>query len=163
MKKTVLFTVLSMLLVVAFAQAQTSYSETDDTDTNKYLELLRSDIRAERVAIVTEAMNFSDEESKVFWPLYREYEAAMTAIGDKEVALIEDYANNFTSMTDEKAEELMGNALKYDEERIKLQRKYFKKFSKILPATKAAKFFQVDRRIDQLIDLQIAAALPVLN
>jgi hypothetical protein len=162
MRKTILIAVLSMMLVSTLAQAQTYSGTAEETDTNKYLELLRSDIRTERIAIITEAMNFSDAESQVFWPLYREYEAAMIKIGDKEVALIEDYAKHFTSMTDEKAEELMSAALKHDEERIKLQRNYFKKFTKILPATKAAKFFQVDRRLDQLIDLQIAAALPVL-
>lgn len=162
MKKVVLLAVVSLMVIGAAAQAQTA-TKAEAESPEKYIELLRSDLRADRITIITEAMHFTEEEGKVFWPLYREYELEFMALGDKRIALIKDYANNFQTMTDEKAMELMKTSMKYDETTLKLRKNYLGKFAKILPGTKAAKFFQIDRRIAGLIDLQIASELPLFE
>ena len=164
MKKVVLLAVVSLMVIGAVAQAQTSTKAKAEAESpDKYIELLRSDLRNDRVTIITEAMHFTAEEGNVFWPLYREYELELMALGDKKIALIKDYADNYNTMTDEKAMELMKTSMKYDENTLKLRKNYLGKFAKILPGTKAAKFFQIDRRIAGLIDLQIASALPLFE
>jgi hypothetical protein len=164
MKKVVLLAVVSLMVIGAVAQAQTGTKAKAEAESpDKYIELLRSDLRNDRVTIITEAMHFTAEEGKVFWPLYREYEIEFMALGDKEIALIKDYADNYHTMTDEKAMELMKTSMKYQEDTLKLRKKYLGKFAKILPGTKVAKFFQIDRRIDELIDLQVASALPLFE
>ena len=65
-----------------------------------YAELLRSDVRAEKVAILTEVMEFTEAEDKAFWPIYREYDAEMSKLGDERVALIAEYARSYSTLTD---------------------------------------------------------------
>jgi hypothetical protein len=128
-----------------------------------YIELMRSDIKTQKVAIITDAMQLSDEDGAIFWPIYREYDLELSKIGDQRIALIKDYAKNFESMTDEKAKELMERAFKIDEARLKLDKKYYKRVEKELGAIKAARFSQVENQIGLLIDLQIASELPLVS
>jgi len=129
----------------------------------QYLELLRSDVRAERVAIVTEAMQLTEAEAAVFWPTYRNYEFESSQIGDRRVQLIKDYAEFYENMTDEKAKELIKRAFKIEEDRTKLKKRFFDRFERELPATTVARFFQIDNQLNLLIDLQIAAELPLFK
>ena len=128
-----------------------------------FIELLRQDLKTQKVAIITETMNFTEEEANVFWPVFREYDFEVTKLGDEELALIKDYAENYDKMTDEKAKELGERAIKIDEKRLKLRKKYYKEFQKVLPAIKATRFMQVDNQMSLLIDLQIASELPLVD
>jgi hypothetical protein len=132
-------------------------------DVDSFIELLRSDVKTQKKAIITEVMEFSEQESAAFWPVYRNYQLELDKIGDARVALIKDYAANYETMVDAKASELMEKAFKFREERLKLQKKYFKEFSKILSPTKAAKWAQLENQITLLIDLQIASELPLVE
>jgi hypothetical protein len=115
------------------------------------------------VAIITEVMQFTNEEANAFWPIYREYDLELAKIGDARIALIEDYAQHYETMTDEKARELVEGALKLEGKRTKLKKKYFKKFDKVLPSKTVGKFFQLENQINLLIDLQIASELPLIK
>ncbi len=128
-----------------------------------YLELLRSDVQTQRVAIVTEVMEFDQAESDKFWPVFRDYEHEMTKIGDKRIALIRDYAAAYETMTDAKAKELIDRAFAIDQERLALEKKYYGEFEKAVGSATAAKFMQVDNQINLLVDLQISQALPLVK
>ncbi len=132
-------------------------------DVNAYIELLRSDVKTQRIAIIKEAMQFTGAESSAFWPVYKKYEYELDEINDERVELIKDYALNYNNLTDEKSEELIKKVFKWEEKRIKLKKKYFKKFKKTLSSTIAAKFFQLERQISLLNDLQIASQLPLIK
>ena len=128
-----------------------------------YLELLRSDLRTQKVAIVTEAMELSDAQSQVFWPIFRKYDAELTVLNDQRIALIKDYAQNFDQMTDAKADELTKQVFSLLGKRLKLQESYYQQFSKALNSVLAARFMQVERQINALVDLQIASELPLIK
>jgi hypothetical protein len=128
-----------------------------------YLELLRSDLKTARVAIFTEVLALPDSESTVFWPVYRNYENELAALGDKRVALIKDYAANYATMTDEKAQALTKGTFELLDERAKVWQKYAKEFGKVLPAVTVARFFQAERFITGLVDLQIMSELPLIE
>lgn len=128
-----------------------------------YVELLRSDVKTQRVAIITEVMQFSDSASAVFWPIYRDYEFEATKIGDDMLALIKDYAANYDSLSEEMAKDLAKRSLKIGEDRLKLRKKYFKRVEKALGSVTAAKFLQIENQIALLIDLQIAQSLPLIQ
>src|SRR4051812_39028888 len=81
--------------VAAGASAQTANpSESRDLNLRAYVELLRADVRAEKVAILTEMMEFTEKEDAAFWPIYREYDVELSRINDTRVALIADYAKS---------------------------------------------------------------------
>lgn len=128
----------------------------------QYLELLRQDVRTEKVAILTEAMNFTDAEGEAFWPIYREYDLENSKLYDGLIVLIKDYAANYESMTEEKAKELVKASFKFQDDELKLRKKYHGKFEKALSAIRAAQFSQIENRISLLIRLQISAQLPIM-
>ena len=101
-------------------------------EVDSFIELLRSDVKTNKKAIITAAMDFTDTQASVFWPIYRNYEFDLDKLGDARVTMIKDYAENYQSMTDAKAKELMEKAFKFQEERLKLRRKYFNEISKTL-------------------------------
>ncbi len=147
-----------VILIVVFFVTLLNAQEID-----RYLELLRSDLKAQKVAIITEAMKFTSEESEKFWPLYREYELKRSKIDDKILKLIKEYAESYETMVDKRARDLMNTNLDLAEEKIDLRKEYFKKFDKILGATKAARFIQIDNQLDQLISVQISTQLPLIR
>jgi len=130
---------------------------------DSYVELLRSDIRTQKQALLTEVMQFSDEQAAVFWPIYREYDLERSKIGDQRLALIKDFAANYETMTDEKAKEIADRSFKLEEDRVKLRRKYFDTVQEALDPIFAAKFVHVERAIDALIDVQLASELPLMK
>jgi hypothetical protein len=128
-----------------------------------FIELLRQDLKTQKVAIITEAMEFNEAESNTFWPVYRNYDFELSKLGDDRLSIIKDYADNYENMTNEKAKELMDRSIKNQESVLKLRKKYFKEFQKILPVIKAARFMQVENQIGLLINLQIASELPLVS
>ena len=150
MKKLIFLALLLSCARVGYAQEE-------------YMELLRSDVKTQRVAIVTEVMQLKGNVADKFWAVYRDYEYASSKIGDERLALIKDYAAAYETMSDEKASELMGRAFDIDQQRLKLEQQYYGEFEKAVGATTAAKFMQVDNQIGLLIDLQISQSLPLVE
>jgi hypothetical protein len=144
---------LTLLHMTAFAQQSV----------DSYIELLRSDLRTQHAAIITQAMQFTEEEAAGFWPVYREYEADLRKLNDEKLLLIKDYLRNYHQMTDEKAKELADRWFKWEKTRANFKKKYFKKFQKALPPITMARFMQVEYRILMLVDLQIASELPLIK
>jgi hypothetical protein len=128
-----------------------------------YLEVARDVLNSEKKAVVAEAMMLSDTESAPFWELYNEYNNELYKVHTKRVNIIKDFASNYESMTDTKADELWNNTMAYQSELLKLNKTYYKKFKKILPAGRAALYFQVENKIGALINAQLAAEIPLVE
>jgi len=128
-----------------------------------YIELLRSDVRAEKIAIVTEVMEFNDAEAASFWPVYREYDRQLQLIVDDRIKMIKQFAANYGTYDDKKAKKIAEKSLWLESRRTNLKRKFFPRFEKVVGAKRAAQFFQLERQINLLIELQIAAELPLLD
>jgi uncharacterized protein (DUF39 family) len=127
------------------------------------IELLRSDIKAEKVDLVKQVVKVEGARADAFWPVYRKYQLELDAIGDKRLALIKDYAANYTSMTDAKATDLVKQALDLQTQRTNLLKKYSKDFSKVLGAIDTARLLQLENLVMALIDVQIGAELPLVE
>ena len=150
MKK--LFLVLALLLVAKTAYAQEQYAE-----------LLMSDLKTQKVAVITEAMGLEEGQSDPFWQIYRDYDYELTAIVDQRITLIKDYAASFSAMNDEKAGELAKTSFKLESDRAKLRQKYYKKFAKEVSPLVGARWLMVERTINNLMDLQLAAEMPLIQ
>jgi len=150
MKK--LFVVLALLLV-----AKTAYAQ------DQYVELLRSDIKTQKVAVITGAMQLEEGQSDAFWQIYRDYDYELSDIVDQRIANIKNYASNFSSMTDEKAAELAKTSFKIEGDRAKLRQKYYKKFENELSPLVGARWLMIERTINNLMDLQIQAEMPLIQ
>lgn len=156
-----LIAMFAVLTLVSGATAQTTTSDQSSTDTD--IALLRSDVQAQKTDIITHTMQFTDAEAKAFWPLYREYANKQQLIGDQRVSLIKDYANDYGTIDNAKADEMMGRLLKFDQARTELRAEYYPKFRSAVGARQAAKFFQVDNRLNLIIDLQLISSIPIIQ
>jgi hypothetical protein len=148
-KKTLIF--LLLLGTMSFAQ------------TTSYLEILKSDVRTQRRALITGAMSLTEEQAQKFWPIYKEYENESDKLVDRELELIKKYADMYKGMTDDVADKLLNEAMELEQAELDLNKKYYKKMKKELGAKTAAKFRMVDNRINLMINLQIAASVPVIE
>jgi hypothetical protein len=157
------------LLLSAFASTARAQAppvdarESTDLNLRAYVELLRSDLRAQKAAIITEMMEFTEAEDTVFWPIYREYELEMSKLNDERIALTQEYGQMYLQMTDSVADRLATKALELESRRQALKSKYYERFKQATSAKTAAKFLQVEQQLLLLIDLQISAALPIIR
>jgi hypothetical protein len=136
---------------------------TREANLRAYVELLRSDLRSQKIAIITELMDFTEAEDAKFWPVYREYETQLAKINDDRLALIKEYAANYQKLTDEVADRLARGALEAEGRRNALKARYYDRFKSVLSPKAAARLLQVENQILLILDLQIAASLPIVQ
>ena len=126
---------------------QATEQDTKTLNLSAYAELMRSDVRAQKVAIITEVMGFTEAEDAAFWPIYREYDAEMAKLGDERVALIAEYASTFETLTDAIAETLATRALDLETRRQAAKAKCYDRVKKALSPRTALRFLQVEHQL----------------
>lgn len=154
----VLFAVLLAAGSISYGQISNANDEFD-----KDLKLLRKDIRSEKKQLIALNMSLTDTEATKFWPVYDKYAGELAKLYDQRVALIKEYAANYNSLTDGAAASLNKRSISHEESMAKLRQKYAPMVEKVLPGKKAALFFQIDRRLGLLIDLQLASEIPLVS
>jgi hypothetical protein len=147
----------------ASAPKQLSEQQAETLNLSAYAELLRSDVQAQKIAILTQVMDFDEAEDKAFWPIYREYNAEMAKLGDERVALVTEYARVYGNITNDVAQQLMTRAIDVDGRRRAALEKCTNQVKTALSPKMALKFLQVEHQLQLIIDLQIAASLPVVQ
>ena len=127
------------------------------------IQLMRQDIRSERKKVVAANMPLTETEATRFWPLYDRYIGETIKVNDGRYAVIKEYAQNYQTMTDEQADNFIKRWLSFDQDNTQLRLKYVPEFEKVISHKKTAMFFQIDRRLGMMIELQLAAQVPLLN
>ncbi len=124
-------------------------------------QLTREAINAERQALVTKAMDLTPDEMQGFWPLYRQYRLEATKVGDRIVALITTYADNYENLTDGVADKLLTEFVSIEKERARLKEKYLPRFKKVLSPKKVARFYQIENKLDIVILAEMVENIPL--
>ena len=146
-----------------------SASPTSDQDSDQeqnldaYIALLRTDLEKRKVHVLSQVMMFTPQEATKFWPVYEAYSKELAQLGDEKLDTIQDYAAHYESLTDPKTDELANRVLDLEGKRTTLKRKYYTKIKEALDTKTAARFLQVENQILLLLDLQIAANLPIVE
>jgi hypothetical protein len=148
----------AMLSFCRLGRAQDQEPTIDST-----IAIVRANIQADRTTLITTGMNFNDKDGAAFWPIYRQYEYERSRLDDGRVAVIKEYSQKYSTLTDAEAKAMAQQMLECDFRLAALKKKYFQKFNKVLPALTVAKFFQLDRRLDLLMDMQVESSLPPLT
>jgi hypothetical protein len=148
---------------MAVAQDTSSQSSTADNTaiSDQQLALLRRDIRSIKKRLIAANLTLTDSEATKFWQVYEEYSADMGKINDSRTAIIKEYSDEYGTLTDDQADNLIRRWLDTDIEQTKLRQRYVPIFRRVLPGKKAATFFQLDRRISTMIDVQLTSQLPL--
>ena len=142
----------------AFAQRETA----NGVEVEKDLALLRRDLRADKKQLIALNLPLTAEEATKFWPVYDEYTGEMAKVNDEFYAVIKDYAANQKTLTDAQASSMINKWAGIQVRQAQTRQKYIPIIEKVIPARKAALFFQIDRRLYVLMDLQVASQIPLV-
>ena len=148
---------------VAQGQQVTVQRVVSPTMTDEDIALLRRDLRAMKMQVIGQNMSLSEEEGQKFWPIYNHYVKDLQLVNDKKYALLKQYAEMWATMTDQDALIYVRNWLEADGQAQALRLKYVPVVSQVLPGRKAATFFQLDRRLNMMIDLQLFSQIPLAH
>ena len=156
------FFVLLLALTAANSNALAQKETASGVEVEKDLALMRRDIRSEKKQLIAVNMKLTDEEATRFWPVYDQYVAEMTKHNDDFYALIKDYAANQKVITDAQATTMLKRWAEIQLDQARTRQKYIPLVEKVIPPRKAALFFQVDRRLYALLDLQVSSQVPLI-
>jgi hypothetical protein len=142
-------------LMCSFAMAQ-------DTSTDD-MQILIEKIKADKKLLVAENMQLSEAEAKKFWPVYQQYQDELFILRMRSLKLIEDYAEHYKSMTNDVAKKLLDESLTIERLRQKVRESYLKKFRKVLPEIKVARYYQIENKISAVVNYELAKEIPLVK
>jgi hypothetical protein len=154
------------LLAFGVASAQDNNSQAAAkpvTSIDQDISMLRKDLRSQRKQIIAANMSLTSEEAEKFWPVYEQYVGELVQINNTKYDLIKQYVQSSGSLTTDQADGSVKKWLGVDESVAQLRTKYFPIFRKVLSAQNTALFYQLDRRVQLMIDLQLASQLPLIG
>lgn len=126
------------------------------------IQLLKSDVRSQKKQIVAANMDLTDVEAEKFWPVYDRYAAAMGKVYDTKIALIQEYLENYQTMSGDQAESYLRRRAALEQDLMQVRLNYLPEFRKVLTGRETVRFYQIDWRLDLMINLQLAQA-PIIN
>jgi len=156
----------SALLMLTFgmlAFCHLSRAQSQEPTIDSTIAVVRANMRADRAALITAGMNFTDRDAAAFWPIYQQYEYERSRVDDRRAAVIKQYTQKYPNLTDAEAKAMAEQMFDCESRGAELKKKYYKKFNNVLTALTVTKFFQLERRIDLMMDMQVEAALPPLT
>jgi hypothetical protein len=147
----------------ATGQKTSVSSKSGQVASDQDIQLLRKDIRSQKKQLIAANLSLTATEATKFWPVYDQYQAEYTKIGDAKLALVNEYTQNWGTVTDEQALDYLKRSEKISESVIQLRKKYLPLVNQVLPGKKTALFFQLERRIEMLVDVQVASRIPLVQ
>jgi septal ring factor EnvC (AmiA/AmiB activator) len=171
MKRTLLavLTLTATLLLdhgSAFAQdtaPQAGASQSTQSTTDQNIELFRKDIRSQKKQLIALNVPLTDAEAQKFWPVYDQYTAELVQVNNDKYALIKEFAKSYDTMTDAQAQDWTKRMLALDANVAAVRQKYLPNFSQVLTPKKTALYEQVERKVQMLIDTQLALQIPLVQ
>jgi hypothetical protein len=153
---TIAFTAASS---TAFAQRETATG----IEVEKDLALLRRDLKADKKQLIALNVPLTADEATKFWPVYDQYTSEMSKVYDEFYSIIKEYAANQKTLTDAQASSMINRWAAIQVQQAQMRQKYIPIVEKVIPSRKAALFFQIDRRLYELMDLQVASQIPLVS
>jgi hypothetical protein len=154
---------LFMLTFAMLASCPLVRAQDQEPTIDSIIAMVRANMRASRTNLITTGMNFNEKDGAAFWPIYHQYEYERSKLDDRRSAVIKEYTQKYPNVTDAEAKAMAEQMLECDSRLAELKKKYFKKFNKVLPALTVTTFFQLERRVDLMMDMQVEASLPPLT
>ena len=149
--------------VFVFAQVPQSAAEARSNIRDQDIEMLRADLRSQRKEITAQNMVLTADEATKFWPIFDQYRKEAIKPNDERWALIKEYADNYGTMTDAQSQDYIKRSTAVDQELLALRMKYVPLLEKVISPKKTALWYQIDRRIDLLINLQLSTQIPMVD
>ena len=161
MKGKVVNSLLAIALTITFIGFVGSALAQDKPADN--MEIVKEKIRTDKKLFIATNMQLTESEAKAFWPVYEAYQAELGKLRGREIKLIEKFAANYETMSDDVAKNLLEDSLSIDSGHLKLRQSYLAKFRGVLPDTKMARYYQLESKIDAVLEYELARRIPLVR
>lgn len=158
MRVTVLHIIVIMFAILAFGPVCLAQEKPVDN-----MQILAEKIKADKKLLISENLQLTGKEAKVFWPVYGRYQDELFLIRTRTLDLINEYAAAYQTMTDEKARKLLDESLNIEGLYAKLRQTYLPKFRKVLPDAKVARYYQLENKINATLMYELARGIPLIK
>ncbi len=166
LKRTSKFTAVAavcLLIPLAAAQTQPTANQTHEANVKAYIDMLRKDLAKDKVAILNELMDMDPADAAKFWPVYNEYDTALTKLKDERLVFLRMYAENFQSLDGPTIEKIANGIMDVEVRKVQLNKQFFQRMSQALTSKDALRWLHIEAQIERLADLQILAGLPIVE
>mgnify|MGYP001814976629 FL=1 len=127
------------------------------------MDLVKEKIRTDKKLFIATNMQLTESEANAFWPVYEAYQADLAKLRDREIKLIEEFAAKFETMSDDAAKKLLNDSLSIDSDHQKLRQSYLSKIRGVLPDKKVARYYQLENKIDAVLEYEMAKRIPLVE
>ncbi len=158
MKRNIVVVLMVTALMVALGGIAAAQDQIADN-----MELVKQKVRTDKKLFIAENMALTEAQAKEFWPVYESYQAELEKNFERMAKLIELYAENYETLTDEMAKKIVKEWFAIDDKELKLRKAFLPKFQKVLPDIKVARYFQLERKILATVDYAMAANIPLFK
>ena len=128
---------------------------------NEEVDRQRQLIMDQKKLVVLHSMQFSDQESSAFWPVYDQYQDALFKVNQKIDKMIVDFVKAYNTLSDEKAQNIIREYLEIEKERLQLKTSFAKKFTKVLPPRKVMRYLQIENKLEAIEMFDLAWEIPL--
>jgi hypothetical protein len=155
------FRIMSIVVTATFVfSALPAMSQDKPADT---MELVRQKIKTDKKLFVAQNLGLTESEAKAFWPIYETYQKKLSPLMERTLKLVEEFALNYNTMSEDMAQKLVDDHLSIQKERLELVSEYLSQFRKTLPEKKVARYYQLENKINAVTSFEIAARIPLLK
>jgi len=161
MKGKVLTSLFAIALAITFIGIADFAPAQDKPADN--MEIVKEKIKSDKKLLVATNMQLSESEANAFWPVYESYQAELGKLRDREIKLIEKFAASYETMSDDVAKNLLDGSLSIDSDHHKLRQSYLAKFRGVLPDAKVARYYQIESKIDAVLEYELAKRIPLVR
>ena len=127
------------------------------------MEIVKEKIRSDKKLLVATNMQLTESEANAFWPVYEAYQAELAKLRDREIKLIEKFATSYETMSDDVAKKLLDDSLSIDSSHQKLRQDYLSKFRGVLSDKKVARYYQLESKINAVMEYELARRIPLVR
>ena len=156
--KVMFFLTLAAAITILFVAPVVSQDKPADN-----MQILREKIKADKKLLVASDMKLTESEAKAFWPVYEKYQDELFLLRTRTLKLINDYADAYETMSNDKAKALLDELMKIDSLGLKLRQAYLPKFRQVLPEVKVVRYYQIENKINAALMYELAANIPLMK
>jgi hypothetical protein len=127
------------------------------------MQIVREKLQADKKLLVATNMELTEKEAQAFWPIYESYQKDLGLVNGRMLVLLEDFAKNYQTMTEQEAKKLVDDYLAIEQDRINLKQSYRPKLRKALPEKKVARYLQIENKVEAVIRYELAGRVPLVK
>jgi len=146
------------VMIIGFAGSAAAQNTPADN-----MEIVREKVRTDKKLFIATNMQLTESEANAFWPIYEAYQSKLDKLVDRKGKLIEKFASNYETLSDDTAKSLLDTDVSIDSDYQKLRQFYLPKFRGVLTDKKVARFYQLESKIHAVIEFEIARRIPLVQ